>query len=141
VADDAVAHAAAELRLVLGQLVRRVRAESGVPLGQLGLLDRDGPRSTADLAAAQLVRHQSMARTVAQLVQSGAVAQRPHPSDGRKVELSITPSGRRLLEQERERRVDWLSRAIISELGPDELPTLERATRLLARLAAHADDR
>jgi DNA-binding MarR family transcriptional regulator len=143
VADDAVAHAAAELRLVLGQLVRRVRAESGVPLGQLavlGLLDRDGPGSTADLAAAQLVRHQSMARTVAQLVEAGAVAQRPHPSDGRKVELSITPSGRRLLEHERERRVDWLSRAIISELGPDELPTLERATSLLARLAAHADD-
>jgi len=143
VADDAVAQAAAELRLVLGQLVRRVRAESGVPLGQLavlGLLDRDGPQSTADLAAAQLVRHQSMARTVSQLVESGGVSQSPHASDGRKVQLSITPLGRRLLEHERERRVDWLSRAIMSELGADDLPTLEQATNLLARLAAHADD-
>jgi len=128
---------------VLGQLVRRVRAESGVPLGQLavlGLLDRDGPQSTADLAAAQLVRHQSMARTVSQLVESGGVSQSPHASDGRKVQLSITPLGRRLLEHERERRGDWLSRAIMSELGADDLPTLEQATNLLARLAAHADD-
>lgn len=142
VADDAVAQAAAELRLVLGQLVRRVRAESGVPLGQLavlGLLDRNGPQSTADLAAAQLVRHQSMTRTVSQLVESGAISQSPHPSDGRKIQLSITLPGRRLLEHERERRVDWLSHAIMSELGPHDLPALEQATSLLARLAAHAD--
>jgi hypothetical protein len=35
------------------------------------------------------------------------------------------------------------ARATISSagwMGPDELPTLERATSLLARLAAHADD-
>jgi DNA-binding MarR family transcriptional regulator len=138
VSADATARAAADLRLVLGRLVRRVRAESSVPLGQLavlGLLERDGPQSTADLAAAQLVRHQSMARTVSLLVRAGAVDQRADPSDGRKTVLRITPAGLLLLEHERERRVDWLARAIAGELGEEELPALVRATDLLARLA------
>jgi DNA-binding MarR family transcriptional regulator len=138
VSADATARAAADLRLVLGRLVRRVRAESSVPLGQLavlGLLERDGPQSTADLAAAQLVRHQSMARTVSLLVRAGAVDQRADPSDGRKTVLRITPAGLLLLEHERERRVDWLARAIAGELGDEELPALVRATDLLARLA------
>ena len=138
VSADATARAAAYLRLVLGRLVRRVRAESSVPLGQLavlGLLERDGPQSTADLAAAQLVRHQSMARTVSLLVRAGAVDQRADPSDGRKTVLRITPAGLLLLEHERERRVDWLARAIAGELGEEELPALVRATDLLARLA------
>jgi DNA-binding MarR family transcriptional regulator len=137
-ATDPATRAAADLRLALGQLVRRVRAESSVPLGQLavlGLLDRDGPQSIADLAAAQLVRHQSMARTVALLVAAGAVEQRAHPSDGRKSELRITDAGRLLLQRERERRVDWLARAIGDELEERELPELARATELLTRLA------
>jgi DNA-binding MarR family transcriptional regulator len=138
--EDAVMRAAADLRLVLGQLVRRVRAESTVSIGQLavlGVLDRDGPQSTSDLAAAQLVRHQSMARTVAQLVHAGAVESRPHPTDGRKTQLTISPCGRDLLEHERERRVDWLADAIGDELAAEELPVLERATELLTRLAVH----
>ena len=101
----------------------------------LGLLDRDGPRTTSELATAQVVRHQSMARTVAQLVALGLVGQEADPSDGRKTQLSITEAGRARLEAERARRVDWLSDAITHELTADELETLQRGTELLARLA------
>jgi DNA-binding MarR family transcriptional regulator len=137
--DRAATRAASELRLALGRLVRRVRAESGVPLGQLavlGLLDREGPQTTSDLAAVQRVRHQSMARTVGQLVALGHVAPEPHPSDKRKTLLSITPAGRDRLEGERARRVDWLARAMEEQLTVDELRLLEQAAVLLARLAA-----
>lgn len=136
--EAAIVQAAADLRLVLGQLVRRIRAESLVPLGQLavlGLLDRDGPQCTSELAAAQLVRHQSMARTVAQLVQSGAIAQRRHPSDGRITQLSITTIGQEMLRDERERRIDWLTAAIGREIDVDDLPVLTQATAMLGRLA------
>jgi DNA-binding MarR family transcriptional regulator len=136
--EPAATRAASELRLALGGLVRRVRAESGVPFGQLavlGLLDREGPQTTSDLAAALRVRHQSMARTVGQLVALGDVAQAPHPSDGRKTVLSVTPAGRARLEDERTRRVDWLERAIEDQLTPAELRTLEEATALLERLS------
>ena len=48
---------ASELRLVLGQLVRRLRAEHRFPISQgtvLGRLDREGPQSVSDLAAKEL---------------------------------------------------------------------------------------
>jgi DNA-binding MarR family transcriptional regulator len=80
-----------------------------------------------------------MARTVSLLVESGAIEQGPHPSDARKTQLTITEDGRRVLLDERERRVDWLTLAIVRELGSDELPDLQEATELLARLAGSAD--
>lgn len=49
--------------------------------------------------------------------------------------LSVTPSGRARLEDERTRRVDWLARAIEEQLTPEELRILRRATALLERLA------
>jgi DNA-binding MarR family transcriptional regulator len=89
----------------------------------------------SDLAAAQRVRHQSMARTVGQLVALGHVEQAPHPSDKRKTLILITPGGRARLEGERSRRVDWLARAIEEQLTTEELRALEDATALLQRLA------
>ena len=63
---------ASELRVVLGRIVRRLRAERvqrrGLPLAQvvvLGRLDRGGPSGISALAAAEHMRPQSMAATVA----------------------------------------------------------------------------
>jgi DNA-binding MarR family transcriptional regulator len=131
---------AAELRLELGRLVRRVRAEAHLPTGQaavLGHLDREGDRTTSDLAAAERVRPQSMARTIAQLVALGHVDQRPDPADGRKTLLRITRSGRAALADQRARRAGWLAEAIEHELSPAEQRALARAVALLARLATH----
>lgn len=133
---------AAELRLVVGQLVRRVREDSPIPLGQLavlGTLDRDGPKTTAELAAMQFVRHQSMARTVALLTESGFVARGAHATDGRKMVLAITDRGRATLEAERSRRVDWLADAIATALTPAERSRLAADVELLARLAREGE--
>ena len=57
---------ASELRIVLGQLVRRLRAEHRFPISQatvLSRLDREGAATTSALAAAERVRPQSMAHT------------------------------------------------------------------------------
>ena len=57
----------AELRGVLGRLMRRLRGEHRFPLTQasvLGWLDRDGPRSIGELAAIESVRPQSMSQTI-----------------------------------------------------------------------------
>ena len=77
---------ASELRVVLGRLVRRLRAENTFPATQVAVLarlERDGPQTTSALAAAERVRPQSMAQTVAELRASGFVRRRPHPIDGR----------------------------------------------------------
>ena len=86
-----------ELRETLGRLVRRLRAEPGPPVGQLavlGRLDREGPASISDLAAAERMRPQSMAQTVRELETAGFVSRRPDPDDGRRALVELTATGR-----------------------------------------------
>jgi DNA-binding MarR family transcriptional regulator len=131
---------AAELRLVLGQLVRRLRSEYTFPLAHasvLSRLDRDGPQTTSELAAAERVRPQSMAQTLAELDADGFVSRRPDEADGRRVLIELTRAGRQRLREERRRREDWLAEAIASELSPDEQRALLEAVPLLQRLAHH----
>lgn len=131
------ARTASELRVVLGQLVRRLRAEHRFPLlhgAVLGRLDREGPRSVSDLATAERVRPQSMAQTVAELESDGLVARSPDPGDRRRALVELTPSGREALEADRRHRVGWLVSAI-EELPEDDQEVLGRATAILGRLA------
>jgi DNA-binding MarR family transcriptional regulator len=129
---------ASELRVVIGQLVRRLRAEHGFSLAQgavLGRLDREGASSTSDLAAAERMRPQSMAQTVAELEEGGLISRRPDPQDGRRALLELTPKGRETLEGERRQRVGWLTQAITEQLTDEEQAALGEAVALLARLA------
>jgi DNA-binding MarR family transcriptional regulator len=128
---------ASDLRLVLGQLVRRLRAEHAFPLHHgavLGRLDREGPQSVSDLATAERVRPQSMAQTVAELEADGLVARSPDPDDRRRALVAMTDAGRDALEADRRRRVGWLFSAI-EQLPPADREALSRATSILARLA------
>jgi DNA-binding MarR family transcriptional regulator len=128
---------ASELRLVLGQLVRRLRAEHRFPLSQgavLGRLDREGPQSVSDLAVAERVRPQSMAQTVSDLENDGLVERRPDPSDGRRALVDFTPKGRTALQEDRRHRVGWLALQI-DELAPEDQVVIARATEILRRMA------
>ncbi|HEY5054357.1 MAG TPA: MarR family transcriptional regulator [Solirubrobacterales bacterium] len=128
---------ASELRVVLGQLIRRLRAEHRFPLSQgtvLGRLDREGSQSVSDLAVAERVRPQSMAQTVADLERPGLVERRPDPDDGRRALVILTEAGRAELEADRRHREGWLVQAI-EDLSTGEQATLGDATELLRRLA------
>src|SRR2546423_13416505 len=90
------ARIASELRLVLGQLLRRLRAEHRFSLSQgavLGRLDREGPQSVSDLAASERMRQQSMAQTVSDLEADGLVGRRPDPQEGRRALVSPPEQG------------------------------------------------
>jgi DNA-binding MarR family transcriptional regulator len=129
---------ASELRAVLGQLVRRLRAEHRFPLTHgsvLGRLDRSGPSGVSDLAAAERMRPQSMAQTVADLEDSGLVRRRPDPGDRRRTLVELTALGREALAEDRHHREGWLAQAIDSDLGEVEQETLRAAVELLRRLA------
>jgi DNA-binding MarR family transcriptional regulator len=135
-----VAKGASELRLVLGQLVRRLRAEYSFPVAQasvLSRLDREGAQTTSALAAAERVRPQSMAQTLAELEAAELIARRPDPADRRRVHIELTESGRQRVREERGKREDWLAAAIAAELTPDEQRTLLAAVPLLRRLSGH----
>jgi len=130
--------AASELRIVLGRLMRRLRAEHSFPISHgtvLGRLDRDGAQTASALAAAERVRPQSMAQTLAELAADGLIGRRPDPSDRRQSLVELTARGRDVLTEDRRRREGWLCTAIASELTPEEQQILVRAVPLLRRLA------
>jgi DNA-binding MarR family transcriptional regulator len=128
---------ASELRVVLGQLMRRLRVEHRFPLSHgavLGRLDRQGPLSTVELANAERVRPQSMGQTLAELETQGLVSRRPDEADGRRTLLELTDAGRQTLAEDRQRREGWLTQAIEQEFSGEEQEVLAQAIPLLARL-------
>lgn len=128
---------ASELRVVLGQLMRRLRAEHGFSLSQgavLGRLDREGAQSTVQLASAERVRPQSMGQTLSELENQGLISRRPDETDGRRTLLELTEQGRKVLADDRRRREGWLAEAIADGFSADERELLNRAVALLARL-------
>lgn len=132
-----VAEVASDLRVVVGQLVRRFRQDRTIPqpqLAALGWLVREGARTTSQLAALERVRPQSMAQTVAQMEEAGLVVRRPDPSDGRQSLIELTEAGQATMEQFRIAGESWVAEAINGRLTADELAELERGIALLGRL-------
>ena len=134
-----------ELSLAIGQILRRLRAESnpdGLTWSQtvaLSRLEKGGSMTTADLARAECVKPQSMGATLAELEHEGLVQRRPHPTDGRQVLFTLTSAG---LEARRKRsaaKQTWLL-AAMAGLDPGEQQTLMSAAALLMRLAERAQD-
>ena len=131
-------HLASELRIVLGHLVRRLRAEHRFSISQaavLGRLDRAGTMSIGDLAAAERVRPQSMGQTINDLEAEGLIARRCDDADRRRMLVALTDEGRRVLAEERGRREGWLAQAIAQDFDAEEQQLLHDALPLLRRLS------
>lgn len=136
------AHAlAGELRVLIGQLKRRLREEAHLgdftwsQLSVLSRLERGGPATVSTLARAEGVRPQSMGATVAVLEQAGLVSGAPDPADGRQTILSLTDACRERVKANWAAREDWLFRGIQTRLAPAEQEQLAQAIELLKRLA------
>jgi DNA-binding MarR family transcriptional regulator len=132
--------AVTELSLAIGQLIRRLRAEtnpSELTWSQttaLARLDKMGWMTTADLARAESVKPQSMGAVLADLEQEGLVQRRPHPTDGRQVLFALTGEG---VEARRKRSIakqEWLL-AAMAKLNPAEQQILISAIALIKRLS------
>lgn len=132
---------AVALRVNIGLLVRRlrqvpVRGELAMPeMTALSRLDRTGPRTTAELARMEQISPQSMGATVAALERRGLVARSADPQDGRRMILSLTPSGAEVVQSKRDARAQQLARALEREFSAAELAQLESMVPLLERLA------
>lgn len=138
---EQVLQLAGELRILVGQLRRRLREEAqlgDVSLSQasvLSRLERDGPATVSSLARAEGMRPQSMAATVQALTQAQMLTGSPDPLDGRQTILTLTDSCRAWIAASRAAREDWLARTIETRLTPAEVSELNQAVALLRRLA------
>jgi DNA-binding MarR family transcriptional regulator len=90
---------AIDLIQAVGLLMRRVRAAAAshelslTEAAVMARLAKDGPATTADLARAEGMKPQSMGTTVAALEEMGMVERKPHPTDGRQVNIELTAKG------------------------------------------------
>jgi DNA-binding MarR family transcriptional regulator len=126
-----------ELRVVVGQLIRRLRAQYGFGWSHASVLSRlyrDGPQFIGELAAAERVRPQSMSQTLADLEADGLIERGPDADDGRRTRIDITEQGRSALEADRAARDGWLA-GEIAGFSAAEQATLRGALTLMRRLA------
>ncbi len=132
---------AEELRAVVGEMMRAMRAHAAVmdvtrsQSAVLGYLEREGASTTADLARAHGMRQQSMSAIIAALTAAGLVEGSPDPSDGRKTLQRITAGAREEIRVGRLQRADWLGHALETALTPDEITRIGETVDLLRRVA------
>jgi DNA-binding MarR family transcriptional regulator len=123
----------------VGLLIRRVRAAAAThdlswsEAAVLGRLRRDGPATTADLARAEAVRPQSMGATVAALEEMGLVERKPHPTDGRQVNIALTAKGAAVCKSSKAAKLTWLTQAI-ARLDDKDRETLFAAGEIIKSL-------
>ena len=140
--DDApILALAGDLRVVIGQLRRRLREQASfgdLTWSQTSVLSRlegEGSATVTSLARAEGMRPQSMGATVSALEAAGLVDGSPDPEDGRQTILSLSPACREWIKAGRAAKEDWLFRAIQSKLSPEEQGDLAKGVELLKRLA------
>ena len=134
------AHTCASFPMAVSDpVVRRVRAAASsqeLSLTEAAVLKRlakDGPATTADLARAESMKPQSMGATIAALEEMGMVERKPHPTDGRQVNIELTAKGEAMRKSAKDARRTWLAQAI-AQLDKQEQATLFAAGEIVRRL-------
>lgn len=124
----------------IGLLVRRVRAAAAshelslTESAVMARLDKEGPATIADLARSESVRPQSMGASVTALEERGLVERKPHPTDGRQVNIVLSAKGSAVRKSVGEAKRTWLA-AAVAELNEEEQRILFRAGEIIRRLA------
>ena len=120
-------------------LLRRLRkqdAASGVgpaQLSALSVLVFAGPKTLGELAAAEQVKPPTMSRVVAGLKRSHLIDITRDSRDARRMHIRATAKGALLLQQGRQRRVEYLAQHLGS-LTTSELTQLSALAGILERL-------
>jgi DNA-binding MarR family transcriptional regulator len=127
------------LRPVLLKLNRDLRREIhslGVTGGQVGLLVQIKARpgiGMRELAAVERMSVPGMSKFIHKLEEAGLVQRAPVEGDQRRVGLSLTPAGQKVLRSVKSKRTAWLA-ARLGRLEPDELEAIDAAIEPLAHL-------
>jgi DNA-binding MarR family transcriptional regulator len=118
--------------------LRQVPQPGGLTLPEraaMSRLDRNGPATAAELARAEQITPQSMGTTLAGLQARGLVERRADPTDGRRIIMSLTRSGQRMVRQKRDARAQQIAKVLAERFSAAELKKLRAAQPLLERLA------
>jgi DNA-binding MarR family transcriptional regulator len=134
-------HLASELRSVLIRLYKKLRKKS-VSAEKLSLTERstialiynNGTILASELALMEKITTQSMSQVVNHLFELGLIVKTPSETDKRKVLISLTDTGKEIIEKARTEKDEWLSDAIAEALTPEEHHALTKALGALTKL-------
>jgi DNA-binding MarR family transcriptional regulator len=123
----------------IGLLMRRIRAAAAsheLSLTEAAVMVRlakGGPATIAELARAESMKPQSMGTTIAALEEMGMVERKPHPTDGRQMNIELTAKGIAVRNSTKDARRSWAAQAI-AQLDEQERETLFEAGEIIRRL-------
>ncbi|WP_189339360.1 MarR family winged helix-turn-helix transcriptional regulator [Williamsia muralis] len=134
---------ATELRTAAGQLIRKIRRESGeteLTWSQSLLLSsvaRRGTATASELAVENGLRTQTVWSSLSTLERRGLISRERDRSDRRNVLATLTPAAHDVLAARHEREV-WLAIALERDFSAEQIDVLREAVPLLLALAAAA---
>ncbi len=135
---SAESESAARLRLAITRVARRLRQEANADLSPsltsaLASIEGRGPVTPSELANCERVQRPTITRVLTRLTELGLIERAADPADGRSTLVSITPSGRALLNELRTGRDAFLADRL-SKLSPEDRAVLDRASAVLESL-------
>jgi DNA-binding MarR family transcriptional regulator len=127
--------------LRVGRELRREARAVGISPEQVSLLvaiKYTPGIGVRELATRERVSAPAMSNHVDRLERDGLVRRTPSADDKRRVGLTLTDEGQRVLRRVRSRRTAWLA-SRLGQLTPEDLARVEAAVEPLARLLAEED--
>jgi DNA-binding MarR family transcriptional regulator len=132
------------LRLVITALHKGLRNKlspvsvfSMTEVETIALLVRNKQMLPSELASLTRVKTQSMSQIINKMQGMGVIKRTPSKEDKRKVYISLTKSGKKMVEKTRYERDEWLRKAIEQSLGEKEKDVLTKAIPVLNKLLDH----
>jgi len=133
---------ASSLRATVSALRKRLRKQSYsidtysmTEITTISLLYKEGPLLPSELAARTKVKPQSMSQILNKIEKQGIIKRTPSKEDGRKTYISLTVSGKEIVEHTRYERDEWLAETIATTLTEKEKDILKEAIVILNKLA------
>ena len=129
------------LRVLVGRLRRKLQDESSVDelsapqasaLARLLLMDE--PSTASQLAGAERVKPQSMAKTLTSLHDQGLIRRAADPADGRRQLITLTDEGRAAARGARAARTERMTELITLLYTESERQVIAEALTLLERV-------
>jgi DNA-binding MarR family transcriptional regulator len=134
------------LRMAVASLHKALRKQASytssysmTELETIGFIARNNSILASELAVLTRITTQSMSQILKKFELQGLITRTASVNDKRKVHISLTPAGEKLVKQNRYERDIYLQKRIETLLTDKEVALLEKVVPILDKLAAVTD--
>jgi DNA-binding MarR family transcriptional regulator len=132
---------AENLRVVISRLVKILRNQiknderlSLTESSTLALVYQYSKILPSELAAIEKVTTQSMSQIINKLFEHGFIKKTSSKTDKRKVNITITATGKKIVEKRRSEKQEWLAQSLFEKTTEKEKKVVVNAIQVLTKL-------